>query len=158
MIFGSSSFAHRIHNLKNIDLHQRIDETDSNSRDAGCSIKVFGIDHNTSNKKECLDFIDADNGKGMFNPSDLINPVKNIKNEGQIGKFYAGGFDSIMSSNADQVFILSSCLIGENEYIRVFWRLRPRDMRQFVVESLKTKTFEEVNAEVLDKFKPHVVY
>lgn len=103
MNFGSSTLAHRIHNVKPMDPFRRLDETEGNSRDANATEKTYAI-HTTANT---ISFIDVDNGHGMEHLSGMIDPSNKTKPPDMIGSYYQGAFDSLISSNAFTVFVAS---------------------------------------------------
>ena len=82
--FGNSTLAHRLHTHKDITFHQVIDETESNSRDANCTTRMYmfregediiGYDDNGKPiTKKFIERLDYDDGEGMEDPRKLIDP------------------------------------------------------------------------------------
>lgn len=151
--FGSSSLAHRLWNLgPGITYHQTIDECDSNSRDANATKRMYMFRHSEDEKGPFIERLDYDNGEGMDDPRKLIDPTSKIKTGGQIGRYFSGSYDSIMSSSPDKYWALSRVKYGELGMST--WS--PKGMREFAVDKLQKdrEAISEVNIQLADKYAP----
>lgn len=151
--FGSSSLAHRLWNLGiGITYHQTIDECDSNSRDANATKRMYMFRHSEDEKGPFIERLEYDNGEGMDDPRKLIDPTSKIKTSSQIGRYFCGSFDSIMSSRSDKFWALSRVKHGELGMTT----LSPNGMIEFVHEKLQKdeEAISEVNIQLTDRYAP----